>query len=91
MTIHLPEARLSQLSVLASNAGYESVEEFVSDHLVALAEQQNPADLEPMSEEEMQASLEMIDRGMEDIAAGRYYTLEEARRRSLAKLREKQG
>jgi len=51
-----------------------------------LLEEKFPA-LPPMSEEELQASLAMCDRGMAEIEAGQGMGIEEAERRTLERLR----
>ena len=55
---------------MATQAGYESVEAFVAEHLRALASQTSLTQPDALSEEQLRDSLAMCDRGMDEIAAG---------------------
>ena len=89
MQIDIPQADADKLAQLATKAGYDSVELFVTEHVLTLAHHADPADLPPLSEEELRASLEMCDRGMAEIDAGggrdaRQALLEIGRRRGFS-------
>lgn len=82
MTINLPESHLSQLSALASDAGYDSVEQFAQDCLMAITSDSVQQDQTEWTEQELREFAAACDQGMEDARAGRVMSVEEARRRS---------
>lgn len=90
VTFELADVEGSRLQKMAARCGYDNVAQFVSEYVSQLTQLDNDEDLPRMTEEEMAASVEMIEQSMKDIDEGRYYTLEEAKRVSLDRLREKQ-
>ena len=66
MQIDIPPTEHQALAKMAGDAGYDSVECFVAEHILSLAHHS----VAPMSEQELRASLEMCDRGMDEIDAG---------------------
>jgi hypothetical protein len=87
MQIDIPVSEAQKLARHAAAAGYESVEKYVTDFVLTLAERPNETELfAPMTDEEMAASLAMIDRGMEQIRAEEGLSVEAARRHSLEQL-----
>ena len=89
VTIEIADSDEPRLREIAQRCGYDSVERFVSDYITEVTRQGSVDDLAPMTEEELQESVRMIEQGMEDVRAGRCYTVEEARRLTLEQLRAK--
>ena len=86
MQIDLPQDDQKKLSVLAAEAGFDSVEHYVAEHLRSLAHHPSAAEFAPLTEEDLQESLAMCDRGMEEAAAGKGMTVSEAHRDTLERL-----
>jgi hypothetical protein len=89
MQIDIPQGAQARLAQLAVDAGYQSVELFVTEHVLALAHYPRVVNLGPLSEEELRASLDSCDRGMAEIDAGggrdaREALLEIGRRRGFS-------
>ena len=72
MQIDIPPAATIKLERHAAAAGFESAEKYVTEFVLTLAERTDALELfAPMTDDELSASLAMIDRGMEDARAGR--------------------
>ena len=71
MEINIPPAEQARLAQHAAAAGYDDVQRYVMDHVLAIAHHPTPLELTPPSEQELQASLEMCDRGMAEAEAGK--------------------
>ena len=92
MQIDLSSFTTEKLAGHAAAAGFASVEQYVTQFVHTLAERPQIDDVfAPLSETELQASLAMIDQGMEQIRAGVGLSVEEARRQTLASLRYQNG
>ena len=74
MLIEIPQTEQTLLASVAKAAGYESVQQYVTEHVLALAYQETPA----LSREELQENLEMCDRSMAQIDAGEGIDAKEA-------------
>jgi len=84
MQIDIPSQEAKQLAQQATAAGFPSVEKYVTELLLTLAERPHIEQLfPPLSPDDLEASLSMIDLGRKQIAAGEGMSVEEARRRSL--------
>lgn len=84
MHIEIPAPQAERLQRHAIAAGYESVESYVTEFVLNLAENPTAAELfAPLTEDELAASLAMIEKGMQQIDAGEGLTVDEARQRSL--------
>jgi hypothetical protein len=70
MQINLPPQQIQQLTQQATVAGYDSLETYVSDVLLRLAGGSHLAEPSTPTEQELAASLEMCDRGMNEINSG---------------------
>lgn len=90
VTFEIADDAATRLHEMAIRCGYEGIDRFVADYIADLTRQDSDEELAPMSEKELQASIAMIEQSMEDIAAGRVYTVAEARRISLERLRQRQ-
>jgi hypothetical protein len=79
MHIDIPITEAKKLERHATAAGFDSVEKYVTEFVLTLAERPDALELfAPMIDDELAASLAMIDRGMEEIKAGRTTTAKEA-------------
>lgn len=87
MQLNIPPHEFEQLARHAAAAGFASVETYVTQFVIQLA-QRPEADklLAPLTDAELAASLATIDRSMAEIDAGQGLALHEARRQSLEKL-----
>lgn len=70
MELPLPAAEHQTFSALASAAGYESVESCVADYLSEIAKQHARADLAPLADGEIHASLAVCDERKAQADAG---------------------
>jgi hypothetical protein len=86
MQIDLPQDEQKKLGVLAAEAGFDSVEHYVTEHLRTLAQHPSTTQFAPLTQEELQESLAMCDRGMEEAAAGKGMSVDDARRHTLERL-----
>jgi len=85
MHLNIPPHKTEELTRHATAAGFASVEKYVTQFVLTLAER--PCEdkvFAPLADDEMTVSLAMIDRGMAEIDAGNGMSLEEARRRTRA-------
>ncbi len=87
MQIDIPQSEQDRLAQHAA-AGYDDVERYAAEHLVALAHQPTPDELPQLAEEELQASLAMCDESMAEFEAGGGLSIGEARELSLQRLRQ---
>ena len=87
MQIDLPSSEQNRLAALAAEAGYESVERFATEHLLALAHNPKEAEFAPLTDEELKVSLAMCDESMAQIDRGEGLTVEEARKETINQLR----
>lgn len=71
MEIDLPATDQQTLASLATQAGFDSVELYAAAYLAEFAQHHAVAELPPMTDADLQASLAMCDRGMEEAKAGR--------------------
>jgi hypothetical protein len=72
MQIDIPPAEAEKLERRAAAAGFDSAEKYVTEFVLTLAERPDALELfAPMTDDELAASLALIDRGMEDVKAGR--------------------
>ena len=88
MQINIPQHEHQRLAEQAAAAGYDDVAIYVSDHLLALAQQPTPSELESLSAEELRASLAMCDESISQFEAGAGLSIDEARELSLQRLRQ---
>jgi hypothetical protein len=87
MQIDISSHETEKLSRHASAAGFADVVEYVTQFVHTLAERPAVDDLfAPLRDDELAASLAMIDRGMVQIQAGEGLSVDEARRRALSTL-----
>jgi hypothetical protein len=77
MEINISQPDQDLLAKHAAAAGYDNVEQYAAKQLIALAHYGN-LEFAPLNEDELNASLQMIKRGEEDIAAGRTQPMREA-------------
>ncbi len=92
MQIDLSSFTTEKLAGHAAAAGFTSVEQYVTEFVHILADRPDIDDVfSPLSDSELQASLAMIDQGMEQIRAGEGLSVEEARRQTLASLCSQNG
>ena len=83
MQLNIPPHETEKLTQHATAAGFASVETYVTQFVLTLAEHPDVNDVfAPLSGDELAASLAMIDRGMGEIDAGKALSIEEARRRT---------
>ena len=84
MHIQIPQDEADKLARHAAAAGFDSVEKYVADFVLNLANHPTADELfGPLSDNELAASLAMIDQGMQQINDGEGLTVDEARRRTL--------
>lgn len=81
MQIDLPQPEHDRLVKLASAAGYAGAEQYVAEHLIALANDSQTLSLLNPSDDALRASVEMCDRGMAEIDAGGGHDAVEALRK----------
>jgi hypothetical protein len=87
MQIDIPTVEAKKLELHAAAAGFDSVEKYVTEFVLTLAEQPNAAEhFAPLADDELAASLAMIDRGMAQIRSGQGLSVAEARRHTLEQL-----
>ena len=89
MQINIPSGDHERLTQLALAAGYQDVEGYVTEHVLAIARQPAAEEFAPLSPADLAASLAMCDQGMAEMEAGASLSLEEARGRTFARLRRK--
>ena len=83
MQLKIPSHEIEKLTQHATAAGFGSVESYVTQFVLALAERPNTKEVfAPLKDDELAASLAMIDRGIAEIGAGQGMSLDEARRRT---------
>jgi hypothetical protein len=85
MYINLTGHETEILGQQAAAAGFASADEYVADFVHTLAQSPEHV-LAPLDDQELAASLAMIDQGMAEIRTSQGLTIEEARRASLASL-----
>jgi hypothetical protein len=85
MHINLSGHETEMLGRQAAAAGFASTDEYVAQFVHTLAQQPEHV-LAPLDDEELAASMAMIDQGMADIRSGQGLDVEEARRQSLSHL-----
>jgi len=91
MQIDIPTTEAKKLESHAAAAGYDNVEKYVTEFVLALAGQPNAAEhFALLTDDELSASLAMLDRGMEQIRSGQGLSVEDARRHSLQQLGRRQ-
>ncbi len=83
MKIDIPPTEQDRLVQHAAAAGYDNVERYAAEHLVALAQEPTPEELAPLSEEELQASLAMCDESVAQFDAAKGLSITEAHQLSL--------
>lgn len=87
MQIDIPPDEAEKLARYAMAAGFDSVERYVTEFVLTLAESSSVEELFPtLTDDEMAASLAMVDLGREQINRGEGISVDEARQRSLDKL-----
>jgi hypothetical protein len=84
MHINLSGHETELLGRQAAAAGFASADEYVAQFVHTLARQ--PDVLVPLDNDELAASLAMIDQGMAEIRSGQGLSVDEARRQSLSPL-----
>lgn len=83
MQLNIPPYEIEKLTQHANAAGFGSVETYVTQFVLALAERPSVEEsFAPLTDAELTASLAMIDQGRSEIEAGKGLSVEEARRRS---------
>jgi len=85
MQIDIPPAEQQKLAAKAIAAGFDDVEAYVAEHVLALAHY-GPEVLAPMTDAELQASLAMCDESMAQIDRGEGISVEESRRKTFEAL-----
>lgn len=87
MQIDIPTTEAKKLERHAAAAGFDSVEKYVTEFVMTLADRPEAGELfAPVTDDELAASLAMIDRGMEQIRAGEGLSVEAARFRTLEQI-----
>jgi hypothetical protein len=81
MQLNIPPPESEKLARQASAAGFANVEQYVTQFVLTLADRsdQNQV-LPPAPDDDLAASLAMIDQGMAEIDAGKGLSVDEARR-----------
>ncbi|MEQ8211859.1 MAG: hypothetical protein RH917_18825 [Lacipirellulaceae bacterium] len=90
MQINIPPLAEQQLAQHATAAGYSDVTVYVTEHVLALAEQPTSQEHPPLSEQQLQASLASCDLSMAQFEQGLGLTTEEARERTKNLLRQQE-
>jgi hypothetical protein len=90
MHINLTGHETEILGRQAAAAGFATADEYVTHFVHTLAQSPEHV-LAPLSDEELAASLAMIDQGMTEILAGSGLTVEGARQLSLSQLGDNAG
>lgn len=87
MQLNIPPHQTEKLTQHAAAAGFASVEKYVTQFVLTLAERPRVGEVfAPLSDDAMAASLALIDRGMTEIDADKGMSIEEARRRTRANI-----
>lgn len=71
MQINIPQAEQQRLAVLASAAGYDDVQGYVTEQVLALAHQTTPDESPELTPEQLAASLAQCDKAMAEAEAGK--------------------
>ncbi|MCC7474673.1 MAG: hypothetical protein IT425_04715 [Pirellulales bacterium] len=82
MRIEIPQSEQQRLAMHAAEAGFDNVEQFVTDHIRSLAQQTLGTEHPRLTPGELAASLALVDKSMAEFNAGGGLGLEEARRRT---------
>ena len=83
MHLNIPHHEAEKLARHATAAGFASVENYVTEFVLTLAERPRVDEIfAPLTDDELAGSLAMIDRGMAEIDGGKGLSVEEARRRT---------
>ena len=88
MQIDIPQTEQQRLAIHAAEAGYDDVQLFVTEHVLALAQQPSVDELPKLTPQELEESLAMIDKSMAEFEAGGGLTLEQARQRTLERFQQ---
>lgn len=91
MHINIPPLAEQLLAQHATAAGYSDVAVYVTEHVLALAEQPTTQEYPPLSEQELQASLASCDLSMAQFEQGKGFSTEQARQRTKNLLRQQQS
>ena len=78
MKVDLPTDAETRLAEHAKAAGYDDVERYAAEHLLAIAQQPMLCELGPLTGQARAESLAMIEEGEADLAAGRTRDVREA-------------
>ena len=90
MQIDIPFTEEKRLIEQAAAQGYASVEAYASELLVQVAQSGARSAFAPLTDEEMEASLAMIERSLAEFEAGKGLTLDQARERTLRRMAQQQ-
>ncbi len=90
MEIDIPQAEQQKLNLLAQAAGFDNVERYVTEHVLALVRHSSDEELELLSPDDLKASLAVCDQSMTELEAGKGLSLEEARKQTIAQLTRQQ-
>ncbi len=83
MQLNIPPHETEKLAQHATAAGFGSVEKYVTQFVLTLAERPRADEVfAPLTDDELAVSLAMIDRGTAEIDAGKGMNIDEARRRT---------
>lgn len=86
MQINIPAPEQQRLTEQAKAAGYDDVERYVTEHVMALAHHPTSAELQPLSDDELQASLAACDRSMTEFSEGKGLSVKAARQLTQERL-----
>ena len=87
MQLNIPPHEVEKLTQHATAADFSSVETYVTQFVLTLADRQRGDEVFlPLTDEELAASLAMIDRGVAEVEAGHGMSIEEAHRRTIKNL-----
>ena len=87
MQLNIPSHETEKLAQHAAAAGFGSVEKYVTQFVLTLAERPRAGEVfAPLTDDELAESLAMIDRGTAEIDAGKGMNVDEARRHSRQNL-----
>ena len=83
MQLDIPPSESAKLACQASAAGFPNVEQYVTQFVLTLADRSDQDQvLPPLADDELAASLAMVDQGLAEIDAGKGLSVDEARRRA---------
>ena len=85
MQINIPADAAALVAGQAAAAGFPNVDDYVLSLILRAADEDETFE-EQLTPEELAESLAMLDRGMEDVKAGRTLSVADARKKTLKEL-----